>query len=241
MEGNLKPLIRVINKILKNNRGSFSLEAMLTLPVFIICMVVFSICLRGMFIYEMMDNCFSNVAEDTAGSILFASVSHRQGIAENIARISLVDYTLQREIEKTSSKWAKKIDDKQGFEIIEEEFDYDKGVGVYSLNYEIPLIANKKLSCQHKRRIRSVWQYENTMFLSGDYEKIDDNTMVYTSNRGRKVKIYHSDKHCWALNRSYKKEGSVQSENISELSGYTECKICQKNRQMKLVSDEKLD
>ncbi len=221
---------------IRNNKGSFSLEVAIVLPMFIMITVIFSIAMRSIFIYEMMDNCFSNASNNTANSMIFASLSHRQGMAENIARINIVDHELIKQIEDIGSMWAKKADNRNGFEIIEESFDDDSGVGIYSLNYKIPLIWHKEIVCQHRRRIRSIWQYDINLLgdMGGESDTIDkQHQMVYTSEHGRRVKIYHTDPHCWALTRSYRKDGSVQAGKLSEVHHYVQCKICQqKDRDM---------
>ncbi len=224
---NIKKIIGKLN-IIFSNRGSFSIEALITLPVFLIVTIIFCLSIRAMFIYEMMDNCFSNVSENISHNMIYSQLVYRDGIAENIARISLVDYDLQNEINALSSMWAKRKDSNEGFEIIEEDIDNTVGVGVYSLNYKIDLIGNKKINCQHIKRIRSVWQYDSEEILPDDID--DENQIVYTSTRGRKFKIYHSDPSCLTLKRSYKKAGSVKFAKISDLSDYRECYICKKKR-----------
>ncbi len=235
---NLRSLRKIIDRFkfinftskICSDKGSLSVEALITLPVFLTVTVIFCICIKSMFIYEMMDQCFANVSENVAHSIIYSQLAHSEGIAENIARIAIVDYDLQQEIDDLDSMWASNVDQKNGFEIIEESFDDDAGVGVYSLNYKINLLANKKIVCEHRQRIRSVWQYENENLLAGNDEENEKQQTVYTSEHGRRKKIYHTDAHCFTLNRSYKKQGSVQIAKVLDLDGYVECKVCQQER-----------
>ncbi len=211
---------------IKNERGSISIEAVITIPVFILITLVFAICLKGMFIYEMIDQCFCNAAESTANNILYSSIPHEDLVVENFARTQILNHYFTVQLYDENSNWASSTNEDEGFRLIEQEFDEESGVAVYELSYNIDLAGLKRLEFVHRQRIRSLWQYDENVFVDiGGNETKEQ--FVYTSEHGREAKIYHSNCDCWALKRSYKNKGSVKIEILNDLSGYRECKICQ--------------
>lgn len=222
---------RNMNKwLLKSNRGSLSVEAIITTTALLLLMFIMSTFLRLQYVYDSVDHSIYNASKHISVNEGFVLLAGSNGAGEMIARPILVKAMIKNEIKENTfvSKWEKQaLEDLKVRE--EADFDLDAGAGTYKITYDYPLPAGlDSISLTHQIRIRSIWnkgQVEPSQ--GGEQESV---VKAYTSPHGRRHGIYHIYADCWTLNKSWKTPGDVETSDEDSLENYRLCKICSKRK-----------
>ena len=209
--------------VLKSDRGSLSVEALFSATCLLLFMLVLSLILRTLYIYDSVDYSIHNASKHISVNEGFILLAQSGGAAETISRPLIVKSFIKAELKKNDFILNRESD---AFDVLKvnelSDFDIGIGAGTYVISYDLPLIGNlPDVKMTHQIRIRSIWQSAN-----------DDNNhevnMVYTTPHGRENKIYHTYVSCWSLKRSWENPESVHTSYIDKLEGFRQCKICSK-------------
>ncbi|WP_430885497.1 hypothetical protein [Fusibacter sp. JL216-2] len=220
-----------IKSTLRKNRGSLSVEAIITTTSLLLLLFTMSIFLRLHYVYDSVDHSIYNASKHVSVNEGFVLLAGSNGAGEMNARPILVKAMIKNEIAKNNfvSRWEEKA--LKSLQVSEEaDFDVAAGAGTYKITYDYPLPAGLDcLQLTHQIRIRSIWS--KGQVEAGLASGKEDVVKAYTSEHGRNHKIYHIYADCWTLKSSWKSPGSVETQDEASLSGYRLCKICAKKNE----------
>jgi len=224
---------RIMNKfLLKSNRGSLSVEAIITTTSLLLLLFIMSTFLRLQYVYDSVDHSIYNASKHISVNEGFVLLAGSNGAGEMIARPILVKAMVENEIKENTfvSNWEKKA--LKDIEVREEaDFDVEAGAGTYKISYKYPLPAGlDSIPLTHQIRIRSIWSKGQVQVQQGPEQK--EMVKAYTSPHGRSHAIYHIYADCWTLKKSWETPGAVHTSDEDSLENYRLCKICAKKKEL---------
>lgn len=212
---------------LKSERGSLSVEAIISATCLLVLMFVMSALLRTVYIYESVDHCIYNASKHISVNEGYVFLAQSNGAGEVLSRPIIVKAFVKGELDKNhiAANWEREA--LKRLEVHElPDFDTEAGAGSYIVSYALQLPGKlPEVPMTHQLRIKSIWQSAK---ISEEVEGDIDDFMVYTTSHGRKNRIYHTHSDCWSLKRSWENPESVQVVRMDDLEGYRQCKICVK-------------
>ncbi len=212
-----------IHPLIKSEKGSLSIEAILSLTLFLILVAVMAQCLNAVKIFDTVEHCMYSAADEVAVNEAYALLSRSGGAVEMSVRPGIFKGYLKENMDRNGLKYDDS-GDIQNLSIQElSGFDAVTGAGNYKIAYEIPIgFGLPALKLTHEVRLKSIWQ--------GEIESDQSATYVYTTTSGRKSKIYHTNPDCISLVRSWNTKGSIEVMVLEELEGFRECMHCVRER-----------
>lgn len=212
-----------MRRVIKSNRGSLSVEAIISLSFFMVLMSIMAISLNIIRIYDTMEHCVYATADKVATQGVYGYLSHQEGAGEMLARPLLFKGYLNKSMTEngletiTSDTPDGDISNLKVQEL--SVSDFQAGASSYRVLYSVPVWPGyTPISLSHEVRVRSVLQKPAL--------PDEEETLVYTSIHGRENGIYHLDPMCWALKRSWKTENSVEISDPKTLTNFRACGIC---------------
>lgn len=229
-------LISSALKKLHSERGSLTVEALIS-AVFLL-LIMFFMChvLRVLDIYDAMDHCIYNASKQVSVNEPYVLLAQGNGLAEQNARPLIVHGFIHLETKESDLEayYGSVFQDVMDSLKVKELTGFDdlKCAGTYKITYEVPLLASlPDVELEHQIRIKSIWQALPTDADQEDTCDEDGVALVYTTTNGRKDGIFHTDAECHTLNRSWKTADSVHAVDVSELENYRECQHCVNRRE----------
>ncbi len=212
-----------MKRLIKSNRGSLSVEAIISLSLFLMLMSIMAISLNIIRIYDTMEHCVYTTADKVAVQSVYGYLSHREGVVEMQMRpVLFKGYLCESMAENgletiTSDRPHADVSNLKVEEL--SVSDFQAGASSYRVLYSVPVWPGyTPISLSHEVRVRSVLQNP----VLADEETI----RVYTSKHGRANGIYHLDPMCWALKSSWNTKNSVEVSDLRTLVNYRACRIC---------------
>lgn len=216
-------VLRMSKKICSHARASLTIEAAVTLPIFIF----FSIAVTYLLIIISLQSNIQQSMEDAArklGKQAYLTNETDLGVLINAvtARAYILNGDLKDEIDNSQI-----LNGSGGVSTLLTEYDEENGILdiVVTYTYEIPFLPENIGKLRFLQRSRSrVWIGEE---ISADTEKADEDTIVYITPTGS---VYHTTKSCTYLDLSVR---NIDIEDLYDArnkngSMYKECTDCVK-------------
>lgn len=224
----MKCAIRQLSLPSKNERGSMTVEAIISVTTLLLLIFIMSASLKTMQIYENMDHCINESAKKLSAHEGYVFLTSSNGMSEQYARPLLLKGLLLKEMKAADLIITKHSSVINPVEFhVEELGGYDKedAIGTYKISYKVPMPGKLPAhQYEHQVRIKALWSFGDAFDEMSESESI----IVYTSTRGRQEKIYHTHADCWTLKGSWKNPDSVETVKLEMLDAYRVCKICEK-------------